>query len=163
MSVESIIQSIEKLVSVHEELLIISKEKTKIIKEGSIEKLQALLVKERKQTRLLERAELHRQSEVEKWLIKKGISSENVRISNMLTHVEISNDKEKLASVTTELTEKITMLKLQEELNQALLKQSMQFVQLSMELLNPSIANINYGNQNQDSKPIKQSLFDSQV
>ncbi|AXI10020.1 flagellar protein FlgN [Oceanobacillus sp. 143] len=163
MSVQTIIQSLERLVSVHVELLAISQDKTEIVKEGSVDKLQALLVKERKQIRLLEQAEIKRQESVEAWAKNRTIAVNQATITTMLETLEDEAEQEALASVTTELTKLITKLKQQEQLNQALLNQSMQFVQLSLDMLNPSINNLNYGNKSKETGSTGRSLFDSQA
>ncbi|WP_156288309.1 flagellar protein FlgN [Oceanobacillus salinisoli] len=163
MSVKPIIQSLEKLITLHEELLTISERKTELVKEGSVEELQALLVKERKHIRVLEQTEANRQQEVEKWLTAKGLPTEDVTITNILQMAENEAEKEELAAATTALTDLISKLKQQESLNHGLLKQSMQFVQLSMELLNPSISSVNYGKQKEVKKSMSRSLFDSQA
>ncbi|RDW15664.1 flagellar protein FlgN [Oceanobacillus chungangensis] len=163
MSVQTIIQSLERLVSVHEALLAISQEKTEIVKVGSIDKLQALLVKERKQIRLLEQVEAKRQESAEAWAKSRAIAVEQATITTMLETIEDAAEQEALADITTKLTNLITKLKQQEQLNQALLNQSMQFVQLSLDMLNPSINNLNYGNKSKDKGDTSRSLFDSQA
>ncbi|RDW16515.1 flagellar protein FlgN [Oceanobacillus arenosus] len=163
MSVQTIIQSLESLVHVHEALLVISQEKTEIVKDGSVDKLQALLVKERKQIRLLEQAEIKRQESVTAWAKNSKIPVENATITTMLETIEDGAEQEALAAITTDLTNLITKLKQQEQLNQALLNQSMQFVQLSLDMLNPSINNLNYGSKSKEAGSTNRSLFDSQA
>ena len=64
--------------------------------------------------------------------------------------------------MTIELTKAITQLKQQEQLNQALIQQSMQFVQLSLDILNPTIQTMNYGKNREDAGS-KRSVFDSKA
>lgn len=52
-------------------------------------------------------------------------------------------------------------LKQQEALNAELIQQSMQFIHLSLNTLEPSIQSMNYGNQRQEAP--KRSLFDSKA
>lgn len=144
-------------------MLKLSKEKTELIKEGAVEKLQAFLLKERKQIRLLEQAENNRLEITKNWFREHGISHEDITISKLLEVVKEEKEQEKLAQVTTTLTNMITQLKQQEDLNQALLKQSAQFVQMSMALLNPQLSNINYGNTKKEQPQMNRSLFDSEV
>ncbi|WP_246001154.1 flagellar protein FlgN [Oceanobacillus piezotolerans] len=158
-----VIELMNNLVQVHEELLNISKEKSDRIKEGDMDKMQAILVKERKQIRLLEQTEKKRQELVDAWFLSHFPSSEEATITKMLEAMEQEQDKEILAGVTAKLTERITELKQQEELNRVLLSQSMQFVQLSLDLMRPSISNINYGSKNKENEEPNRSLFDSQA
>ncbi|MBP1971172.1 flagellar biosynthesis/type III secretory pathway chaperone [Virgibacillus natechei] len=163
MSVETILEKLQNLVNIHEELVAISKQKTEVVKEGSVENLQALLVKERKQIRVLEKEEKSRQEAVETWLFKNELPSNDVTITRMLEIVSDQKEKQELEQATINLTQIITELKQQEQLNLSLINQSMQFVQLSIDTLQPSITNINYGNKQQDSGAMKRSVFDSQA
>ena len=160
MSVQQIMELMEQLVDVHKQLLSISKEKTERFKEGAIEPLQQLLVKERKQIRLLEQTESKRQQAVEKWFQTNGMDTEQYTVSHMLEKLEDEKERETLANITTTLTETIVELKQQEQLNEALIRQSMEFVQMSLDLMNPNISSMNYG---KEMKENTRSLFDSQA
>ncbi|OZU88801.1 flagellar protein FlgN [Virgibacillus indicus] len=164
MSVQTIIKSLEKLVNLHMELLEISLEKTKIVKDGSIDNLQAVLLKERKTVRAVEQAEAKRQTEVEEWFARKRLPTGDATITNMLELVTEEQEKTTLGKITIKLTETITKLKQQEQLNHALINQSMQFVQLSLDMMNPSIKNMNYGNKKgSEPETNKRSVFDSKA
>lgn len=162
MSADLIIQSLEELVSIHENLLTISEEKTKVIKEGSIDKLQNLLVKERKQIRLSEQAEVNRQTVVEQWCMNNGTTVDSATITNILQMLTDEVERQKLEHTATKLTETITRLKQQEQLNHVLISQSMQFVQLSLDLMSPTLKNMNYG-VNKESDITTRSVFDSKA
>lgn len=163
MSAQHIIESLVKLVTAHQTMLDFSKEKTELLKEGAVEKLQAFLLKERKQIRILEKAENNRQEITKKWFEECGVSLEDITITKLLEVVENEEERGKLAQVATTLTNLITQLKQQEELNQLLLKQSAQFVQMSMALMNPQLSNMNYGNPKKGQRQMNRSLFDSEV
>lgn len=162
MSVQQIMELMEQLVDVHKQLLSISKEKTERFKEGAIEPLQQLLVKERKQIRLLEQTESKRQQAVEKWFQTNGMDTEQYTVSHMLEKLEDEKERETLANITTTLTETIVELKQQEQLNEALIRQSMEFVQMSLDLMNPNISSMNYGKEMKKNTG-NRSLFDSQA
>lgn len=163
MSVETIIQSLERLLKIHEDLVSISQQKTEIVKEGSIEKLQSLLVKERKTVRVIEQAEAKRKAEVEEWFSERKLSLDDATITGMLEILDDQGESEKLEKATVALTEVITRLIQQEQLNHQLINQSMQFVQLSLDTMNPSIQNMNYGNKNKELSAVKRSAFDSKA
>mgnify|MGYP001945285625 CR=1 FL=1 len=148
----------------HERLLDCSKEKTEVIKEGSAEKLQALLAKEHQLIRLLEQTEQKRQELVENWFSQQRLpKTEERTITNMLEIIHRSDPElaTKLESLTVDLTEKITELKNQEQLNRALIEQSMMFIQMSLNLLSPTIDQYNYGQS--DNKVVDRSVFDSRA
>ncbi|MFA1821341.1 flagellar protein FlgN [Virgibacillus oceani] len=162
MSTQPIIVSLEALISFHERLLGMSEQKTVLIKDGAIEELQSLLVKERKEIRLLEQAEEKRQAEVDTWFRERQ-AHQDATITGMFEILTDDAEKKELEETTIKLTKMITKMKQQEELNQALLNQSMQFVQLNMSMMNPALKEINYGKQKQKATPMNRSVFDSQA
>lgn len=159
---KEIIQSLEDLVRLHEELLASAETKTEIVKDGSVEGLQALLANERKLVRKVERKEKERQTLVEAWYEERQFHAEEATVTNMLEQLEAGEDKSALEQVTAKLTNVITNLKAQEKLNLALINQSMQFLQLSLDLLSPSLKNMNYGNKSDEHAPAR-SVFDSKA
>ncbi|MFD2044989.1 flagellar protein FlgN [Ornithinibacillus salinisoli] len=162
MSVKAINQSLENLNNIHEDLLKNSEQKTEVIKEGSVEKLQSVLIKERKLIQLLDKAEEQRKKEVDRWFSDRELPSVEATITNMLELLSDEQDRKNLEEQTVALTEVMLKLKQQEQLNMALIQQSMQFVQLSLDLMSPSLKNLNYGNE-KEKATINRSMFDSKA
>lgn len=162
MSVQTIIETLTELVEIHEKLIKLSKQKTEIIKEGSIEKLQSILSKERKCVQALEKAEVSRQEQVEIWCNERELAQGNVTITEILELLSGQAEAVSLENETIRLTNIITKLKQQEQLNQELIIQSMQFVQLSLDMMSPTIKNLNYG-KTKTLDTVKRSVFDSKA
>lgn len=162
MTLQTIIKSMEKLVMLHDSLLSISEQKTIAIKKGDMEKLQPLLVKERKHVQALEQVETARFKDVEEWFKTNNLQPDDQTITAMIEHLEDSDQQRALANVTTVLTNSVTNLKRQEQLNQALIQQSLQFVELSLDMMNPSINKLNYGNK-KETETTNRSVFDSKA
>jgi flagellar biosynthesis/type III secretory pathway chaperone len=162
MTVQRVIRSLEKLIQVKSQLLNISQSKTEIVTAGSVDNLQTLLVKERKYIRLLERAESDRATATMDWMMENESPQGNITISEILTMVNDEKAKQKLEQTAIQLTNIITQLKLQEQLNHALINQSMQFVHMSLDVMNPSINQVNYGNK-REMQVVERSLFDSKA
>lgn len=162
MSVQAIIQSLINLLQIHEELIEISKQKTEIIKEGSTEKLQKIVITEYKQVQKLEQAELKRHEAVKKWFIETDNQKKEMTITQMLNVITDEAEKDRLGEITLQLTKAITELKRQEQLNEELLQQSLQFVQVSLNAINPTLQQMNYGN-NQQTARTEISAFDSKA
>lgn len=161
MSIESIIHPLEKLITLHQSLYDLSLKKTAFLKEGSINALQQILVKERKIAHTVETTENVRYKAVKEWMETHGSKKEGT-VSELLDIVSNEEESMKLATLSTLLTEEIRKLKHNEQLNQALLEQSLQFVQVSLDLMNPSLKNINYGTQ-AETYSNKRSVFDSRA
>lgn len=162
MPVQAIIETLTELVDIHDKLIELSKEKTEIIKEGSVEKLQQILSSERKSVQALEKVEKNRQKQVEIWCSEQKLPKNDMTITKMLELISEQVDAKRLEEKTIKLTQTITKLKQQEQLNKELIHQSMQFVQLSMDMISPTINNLNYG-KNKESTSIKRSMFDSKA
>lgn len=162
MSTQHIINILKNLVKAQKGLLETSIQKTEEIKAGQVDQLQATLIKERKALHNIEQIESKRIEAVNQWFVEYSLPLEQATITEMLENLTNEHDKNELEIVATDLTETILKLKQQEQLNQALIQQSMQFVQLSLDLLNPSITNMNYSGKKETSQ-IKRSMFDSQA
>lgn len=162
MAFESVVRSLRKLVDLHQQLINISEQKTDLIKEGKVEKLQEKILQERKLVLQLEQYEKERQALVESWFISKDLTTEDMTISSILLNLDNEKQQNKLASVATELTEAITHLKRSEQLNRELLEQSMQFVQMSLHLLSPTLEQMNYGKKDAELDRGR-SVFDSKA
>lgn len=161
MSMEIIFRSLEKLVELHQSLYQYSLQKTIALKEGSIDELQQILIKERKITQAVELAEQTRHKEVRKWLDENDSAGDGT-VTEMLKVIGNESDREILAHLSTKLTEEITKLKHNAQLNHALLEQSLQFVQLSLDVMNPTLKNKNYGKQSATYSN-NRSVFDSKA
>ncbi|MUV39055.1 hypothetical protein JNUCC1_02927 [Lentibacillus sp. JNUCC-1] len=161
MSIEMVVASIEGLTQLHDKLLETSQEKTDALKQDDTERLQSLLGTERKLTRKLEKKEEERQNAVEAWFADHRYEEDST-LTNMLNHLEGSEDQQTVEQAAANLIDKLTALKEQEQLNMALVEQSMQFVQMSLDMMQPSIKNMNYGQQ--FKTPINdRSVFDSKA
>ena len=165
MSIQPIIQTLDKLVNVHKTLIQISEQKTEVLKEGSADKLQSVLIEEQKFIPKVERAEKAREEAVVNWFADKELNDEEQTITRILDLLANGVEKKQLEEVATTLTKAIAQLKQREQLNQALIQQSMQFINVSLNMLQPSMSQINYGRskQNETSRTREHSVFDSKA
>ena len=152
------------MVGLHREMLDVSLQKTDILKEGDVDNIQRVLVLERKLLRKIEKAEQSRMEIVQNVYGGKGTEHTPPTITMILEQIADQQEREQLERVTIELTEVITELKAQEKLNLDLLNQSMQFVQMSLDLLQPSLKNMNYFDKSdQTIETPNRSIFDSKA
>jgi len=157
-----IIASLRALVELYKQLLQTSEKKTEAIKDYQLEPLQKLLVTERKLIQQTEKAEKKRHQAVESWFDANDFLTTDRTITMMLSKLKDEPFKQQLEQLSTRLLELITEFKKQEHLNQELLVQSLQFVHLSLNMMNPSMSHINYGKSKDSSLP-KRSVFDSKA
>lgn len=166
MSIENIKKSLKSLIKIHENILNISQEKTEILKEGSAEQLQQLLIKEQKYVQALEHAEKKRSEFVKRWFEKHNYDDEEQTISTILNYVQNKADQTKIEQLATDLTHLMIEFKNQEQLNFELIQQSMQFIQTSLNMFKPSIESMNYDRQqpkHDQQRYEGQSIFDSKA
>lgn len=161
MSIENIFSPLEKLISLHQTLNELSLQKTSVLKKGSIDELRQILIKERKVIQSVDSTEKMRHKAVNEWM-KIGSEEKEGTVTELLKLFPNQTDREKLANFSTLLTEEITQLKQNEQLNHALLEQSLQYVQVSLDLMNPTLNNMNYG-QHSRTYSDNRSSFDSRA
>ncbi|GAA0337033.1 flagellar protein FlgN [Oceanobacillus sp. FSL W7-1293] len=156
-----LIHAMNDLTATHKDLLGLSKRKTEALTNNKLDEFQALLLEEQKLIRQLEKQEQQRQEAAEAWNQEQPDAAASLTITEILDRLD-GEEQKMAADAAAALTDTMTELKRQEQLNKALLEESMKFVQLSMELVNPSINSMNYGNGSSD-KMSNRSLFDSKA
>ncbi len=160
MPLQSIIQSLEQLTQLHQRLYSLSVQKTEILKKGDMDELQNLLKQEKKTAKAINQIEAGRLEQTTTWAKEHVLAQEKVTVTTMLEYLQGTESGQALEQATTQLAEKLVALKQQETLNQELTQQSLQFVQLSLDMIAPTIDSFNYGNIQQ---PSKRSVFDSKA
>ncbi|GGC83030.1 hypothetical protein GCM10007216_12000 [Thalassobacillus devorans] len=163
MSIGKINQQIEKLKHLHVSLLQLTKEQTVVLKSGDTDKLQQMLPKERKLLQAIEKAENDRLEAVSEWYRQKNIGEESPQASRLLEILEDSEEKNILQKNLEEMTSLIFAIKGQQQLNAELTKQSLQFIHLSLDMLQPDINQMNYGRKTEISRGENRSIFDSKA
>lgn len=154
----------EKFVQIHQTFNQLANEKTDCLKKGDISHLRSLMQKESAQLKLLQKGEQERIRLVQFFMHGKGLVTEGGTITELLPHLKEA-EREELISLQKKLIEEITKLKQQNELNQQLIQDSLRFVNLSLDMIQPDIDTGNYGRSSkEDDEPIHgRSLFDSKA
>lgn len=155
--------SIHELITLHESLVKLSHDKVTQIKQGDMDKLAKLLVEERKLVQSIANAEDTRQHLVNEWMVRSGNTDKDQTMTSLLETLSSDEDREHLEAQLNQLIQLIIELRHVEQLNKDLLEQSMQFVQFSLDMLQPSIHNLNYDGKQQVQDTHKQSVFDSKA
>ncbi|TGB02371.1 flagellar protein FlgN [Halobacillus salinus] len=162
MTVKPIVHTMTQMKQLHESLLALSQKKTDALKSNDTTGLQKLLTTERKHVQAIDKLEKARMDAVNQWYEARGLSYTEPTISEMLEHME-GSEQEALQAAYNELIIVLADLKQQEQLNAELTKQSLQFVNLSLDMLQPSLDNVNYGGNEEQSTQPKRSVFDSKA
>ncbi|WP_416729633.1 flagellar protein FlgN [Fictibacillus sp. JL2B1089] len=143
---------LERLLQSHTDLLTLGERKTEVLKSGDMKSLDVLLKEEDLQVKKLQQIEKER-------LVKFA----NVTLVDFLEQVE-EPEKERLLNLQNRLIDIYDALKDRNQLNQGLLEQSLQYVNMSLSMMQPQSEPVTY---NQTKKnPYHNhaaSLFDSKA
>lgn len=166
MSIQPILAALTNLEKMHTSLLSLAQEKTDFLKEDNMAALDQLLKDEQAHVAAINQIERQRVQAVIDYLKMQGRNvSENATISDVLQIMQSPTEKEDLMEAKDRLLHVIHDLKRQNDLNQKLTFQSLQFVNLSLDMVRPQENAMNYskneieGAKESTSRP----TFDSQA
>lgn len=164
MSVKAIFETMAQLVSQHKELNVISAEKMELIKANDTKKLTALLKKESKQIRAIEKIEKDRQEAVTAFLHTKKETGAEGTVSILLKHLP-KDYHEPLIKLQEGLLEEMEQLRKKETLNRTLVEDSLHFVQMTMDMIQPDPEAIHYNHPGGTATDRREgySIFDSKA
>ena len=166
MSIEAICATLTTLERMHKSLLELAYKKTEIIKTGDHEALNKMLKDEQAHVAAIDQLEQQRQMQVAEYLGAKGFAhSDKPTVADVIEATKNEAEKEKLADIRNRLLVLIDDLRKQNDLNQKLVFQSLQFVNLTLDALRPRPEQINYsGKEVRGTNTVaKKSFFDSQA
>ncbi|MGE6257329.1 flagellar protein FlgN [Heyndrickxia sporothermodurans] len=161
MSTAALIDILEKQFKLHEKLYDLSLAKTELIKKGDMEGLQSILKDEQTFVAAIQTMEVKRQ-EAAKQLLGKEDESE-ITLTDCIAAVP-GDQKDSLDALQSNLISIIEKLRAQNELNQMLTHQSLQFVNMTLDMLQPRPEAMNYSRPDQQTaKKPAVSLFNSKA
>ncbi len=167
MELSMIIGTLEKLEKMHRSLYELAVKKTDLVKSNQIEEIDRILKTEQAHVAAIETLEQQRQVQVKQFLTNKGISHDGT--PTVAQVVEATHDEPlqaELKVLRERLMEIVAMLKAQNDLNQKLVFQSLQFVNMSLNMMRPQQQEqVNYSDKEVLGQNTvgKKSYFDSQA
>ncbi|GIN19613.1 MAG TPA: flagellar protein FlgN [Bacillus bacterium] len=162
MSAETLIANLTKQYQLHGNLLKNALKKTEVLKKGDVDSLQEIMREEQKLASAITMMENERQTAAKVFLKKNGESQ--ITITDCIA-AATPEAAETLQALQEQLVSVIDKLQEQNELNKQLIYQSLQFVNMNLDLIQPEIESATYGKPDvnkQQTKPGK-SFFDSKV
>lgn len=143
---------LERLLKSHKDLLALGERKTEVLKLGDMKALDVLLKEEDLQVKKLQVIEKER-------LLKFA----NVTLGDVMDQAEAS-EKERLQNLQDYVVQAYEALKSRNELNQELLEQSLQYVNMSLSMVQPQSEPSTYSNSKKNPYTNQSSsLFDSKA
>lgn len=162
MSLEKMIRSLEKLIEHQEGLNNVAVEKTDIIIKNDLEALQTILKQENKHIQIIQKLEAEIFKLSKEILGENGTVEANPTLSAVIECVP-DEQRECLHELKERLAVKVLTLQQRNQMNQDLLEQSLQFINLSLDLLIPDMDSFNYNPTVQDEQKETHSIFDSKA
>ena len=134
---DKIIQNLTNLVRMHKSLLDLATKKTDVIVESNMEELDALIKTEQAHVAAIEQLERQRQQLVTDYLAAKGSASSLTPTVAELIEAADAPNKAKIQTIREELLTIIDALKAKNELNQKMVYQSLQMVNMTLDMMRP--------------------------
>ncbi|MBS7344121.1 MAG: flagellar protein FlgN [Caryophanon sp.] len=165
MNMEAIVGTLTKLERLHRSLLDVAIKKTDIIKDGDMDGLNDMLKSEQTHIAAIERLEQQRQVEVTDYLRANGFAPTEAPTVAQLIDAAPQHEKQMLQQARERLIDVIDQLKQRNDLNQKMIFQSLQFVNMTLDLLQPRPEQMNYSSDigGRSAQPQKKTYFDSQA
>jgi flagellar biosynthesis/type III secretory pathway chaperone len=164
MNTEKLIDTLNKLLALHQSLYKLGTQKTEVIKKGDIEALSSILKDENKHVMAINKLEGERKQQVLRLVSGHSLEGDEPTLSDVIEAVS-GEEADKLVSLRNHLYTQLEELKSLNKLNQELVYSSLQFVNYSLDLLMPRPQNVNYNkpaNKGQHEH-VKRSVFDSKA
>lgn len=160
MSAENLVSTLKKILILHQNLLKLSERKTDILKKGDIDALNEQMKEEQKYILAI------RQVEIERITIVDNLLGQRVQEKTLSKCIEAATEpiRSELAKLHDDLVKVTRDLKAVNELNQQLTHQSLQYVNMSLDMLLPQEQTATYGNPaGAKEKKQTRSMFDSKA
>ncbi|TXC90974.1 flagellar protein FlgN [Metabacillus litoralis] len=161
MVVEKLMNTLDKLLQLHENLYQVALQKTDYLKQNNVEELKELLKKEQMFAQAIKQIETERIQLSAEFLNRE----QDLTLSACIEKAE-GKHKEKLEQVASDFSKTMDKLKAANQLNRELTHQALQFVSISLDMLMPQENITNYQRPDASNAPsdkLRRSLFDSQA
>jgi flagellar biosynthesis/type III secretory pathway chaperone len=160
LSAKKLIKLLEKHVKLHKGLLELAKKKTEALKKGDMEALSEMMKEEQTYIAAINQVERERIRVVEAM-----VGKEDERTLTACMERVDEPERSALERLRDNLAAVVAELKNVNELNQQLLQQSLQFVNMTLDMIMPQPKEVNYRKPNMapSSYEGSRSLFDSKA
>jgi flagellar biosynthesis/type III secretory pathway chaperone len=166
MSIQGLMQTMDRLIQVHQALVELAEEKTGVLVLNKVDKLNQIVNKETGLMKQITELDFQRIEDVSGFLIEKGYKpNPNITVGDFVKLVVKAEDKKILTESQRQLLSTIDKLRELNGLNQKLVEQSLAFIEYSMDLvLGPSEEDVVYRNPSHQRQGIKRAgTFDSRA
>jgi flagellar biosynthesis/type III secretory pathway chaperone len=161
--IKSLIQLLGQEIKVYEETLKVSKVKTKVIIAGKVSELENVIKQEQALILKVGDVEEAREEIVKEVSLQLGLESDEVTVSELIKHAK-QPYAEVLRDCQSYIMKLVNELKDVNFLNSRLIKNSLEYIDFSINLLaNVSAGNNSYGSSGETTEHKKRNFFDMKL
>jgi flagellar biosynthesis/type III secretory pathway chaperone len=136
MAVQDLIETMERLVQLHDSLLELAEQKTKVLVNNEVAKLNQIVNKESQIVKQVAECDQRRVGASALVFMEKGYKPlRDITVSEVRKFTVKADDKLRLHNLQLSLADKIAKLRQQNDLNQQLIRQSLAFIEHSFDIL----------------------------
>ncbi|GFZ97608.1 hypothetical protein GCM10008018_49830 [Paenibacillus marchantiophytorum] len=162
MSIQPLLDTMDKLQEAHEALLELAKGKTPVLISNDIDQLNMIVNRENKWVRAITEANQQRIQIIGSYLISRGYNpNPKITVGDLIKVIFKAEEKQALMEAQHKLLATIEDLKANNVINQQLIEQSLSFVNYSLDLvMGPPEDDLVYRNPNQARSGNRLGMFD---
>lgn len=159
---EAIVQTLDQQIEVHRRLLELTEHKRKAILGNEVERLMRMTQQESKLVRLAEQLESQRAEAVQAYMRSRNMYVTGAITIHMLSKIAVKlEEKQALSDRRSELLRLIEELKRENELNRQLIRQSLAFIDFSLDIIaGPAEQEAVYHHPQHEQHTYQRSYFD---
>ncbi|MZQ85784.1 flagellar protein FlgN [Paenibacillus sp. 5J-6] len=166
MSIQALLETMERLQESHESLLELAQDKTQIIVSNNLDQLNLMVNKESKWIRVISEANQQRILLINSYLISRGYNPNPlITVGDLIKVIFNAQEKQALMQAQQKLLATVMQLKSVNNFNQELIEQSLSFINYTVDLvLGAPEDDVIYQNPNQQTYGTKRlSVFDTKA
>lgn len=166
MSIQLLLDTMQKLQEAHEALLELAREKTEVIVCNNVDQLNSIVNKESKWIRVIAETNQQRIQFIGSYLISRGYNpNPNITVGDLIKIIFKVEEKQALSQAQQKLVATMKQLKEENAINQQLIEQSLAFINYTVDLvLGAPDDDVVYQNPNQQSYGAKRvGMFDTKA
>lgn len=161
--INKVIELLEAEYKVYEEMFRISKEKTNFIVEGKVSELDNIVKLEQAMVLQVSKIDKQREDALSQFSQLVGVGENGLNISEIKKHADEGQNR-KLVRYQEEMTRLVKELSHINQLNAKLIKNSLDFIELSLNLIsNADVSSNNYEKKGNASGKSNKNLFDMKL
>ncbi len=165
MSIQPVIDFMRGLRTMHEELIVLAQQKTRVLIENNTAELMKMTRQENKVLKKIEETEHHRRLWVAAYLQSKNFPVQyTITVSEFSKYLFHPEEKKALLDEQQLLLQTLKKLKETNESNQTLIGEALKYIDFSIDLMTFAGDDIVYKNPAQQSQSVgRSSIFDSKA